>query len=81
MAIHPDPRNSIQGANPMTHFFLLRACVRADAATLFSRFVELGSLRIFDAFDATLFDVYSDFFAMICLLSSLGLVVLPENVS
>lgn len=44
------------------YFFLLLfgACVNTDAATLFIAFVDFGSLKILDAFDATLFEVCSD---------------------
>ena len=41
--------------------FLLRAWVSADAATLLAVFDELGLLKIFDAFEATDFDVNSGF--------------------
>jgi hypothetical protein len=39
------------------------ACVSADAATLFAAFDDLGLERIFEAFEATLLDVFS-FFAI-----------------
>lgn len=40
-------------------YFRLTRWVRADAATLFSALVDLGSLRILDAFVATRLDVVS----------------------
>lgn len=41
--------------------FLSGACAKADAATDFSAFVDLGSLSIFDALLATDFEVFSLF--------------------
>jgi hypothetical protein len=42
-------------------FGLSFACVKAEAATLFSSFVEFLSLKIFDALDAISLEVFSFF--------------------
>lgn len=44
-------------------FFLSGACVKAEAATLFTVFEDFGSLKSLPAFEATDFDVFS-FFAI-----------------
>lgn len=49
---------------PFLFALLFGAWVNADAATDFCALVDLGLLRIFDAFDATFFDVRSFRLAM-----------------
>ncbi len=46
-------------SRPRYFFFLPFAWVKADLATLFSAFVDLGSARIRPAFEATRLDVSS----------------------
>lgn len=41
------------------YFFRFAACVSADPATLLAALEDFGSLRIFEAFDATWGDVFS----------------------
>ena len=48
----------------MPFLALLAACVRADAATDLAALLDFGSLKIFEACDATLLDVVSPFFAI-----------------
>ena len=51
----------------LAFFFLSAACVKAEAATDFIAFVDLGSFSIFEALLATDFEVFS-FFAILFLL-------------
>ena len=45
--------------NSMSYFFLFGLWVNAEPATLFSAFVDLGSLKILAALEATDFEVFS----------------------
>ena len=59
-------------------FFLSGAWVNAEAATDFCVFVDFGSLRILDALDATLFDVFS-FLAIIFLSQFVNVFPYPNS--
>jgi hypothetical protein len=58
-------------------FFLFGACVNEEAATDFCDSVDFGLLRIFDAFDATDFEVRS---LRLATIRSLAPQELPDNV-
>lgn len=55
----PAQRSLIVERSDGGYFFRFAACVSADPATLLAALDDFGSLRIFEAFDATWGDVFS----------------------